>query len=234
MNRGGRRTLARGGDRRAWAAIAIGVVIFVAIAAAVRTGVTDAPDRSILLAMRLPGDLLNGRSALVGQTALDITALGSPTIVFLVVAVAAVLLSLNRRAREAVLLSGCAGVRLRELFAAASELAPAEQRRFLDEECGGQPELRRALEDLLQADESAQSNTAWQRPALNREARFTASASHSLPFDRLGPYRILERIGSGGMGVVYLAVGDYDGVHKRVAIKAIPSGGRAGIEGLRD
>jgi serine/threonine protein kinase len=113
-------------------------------------------------------------------------------------------------------------VRLRELFAAASELAPAEQRRFLDEECGGQPELRRALEDLLRADESAQSNTAWQRPALNREARFTASASHSLPFDRLGPYRILERIGSGGMGVVYLAVGDYDGVHKRVAIKAIP------------
>jgi serine/threonine protein kinase len=111
--------------------------------------------------------------------------------------------------------------KLRDLFAAASDLEPAEQVRFLDRECAGQAELRSALEDLLRADKGAESNTLWQRPALQSEARRTA-ANHKIPFDRLGPYRILERIGAGGMGVVYLAEGDYDGVLKRVAIKAIP------------
>ncbi len=111
--------------------------------------------------------------------------------------------------------------RLRELFAAASELETTERRRFLDEQCAQEPTLRRKLEALLLADEGAQSNSVWERPALQVEARHTA-ASHNLPFDRMGPYRILERIGTGGMGVVYLAEGDYDGVLKRVAIKAIP------------
>jgi undecaprenyl-diphosphatase len=101
--------LACGDSRRAWVAIALGVAIFVAIAAAVRAGITDAPDRSILLAMRLPGDLSMAGPRWLRQAALDITALGSTTIVFVVVAVAAVWLSLNRRAREVVLLSGCAG-----------------------------------------------------------------------------------------------------------------------------
>ena len=111
--------------------------------------------------------------------------------------------------------------RLRELFAAATELGSDEQQRFLDENCGDQPELRRRLEDLLQADRHARSNTGWQRSALHAEAWHTAAVPN-LPFDRMGPYRILERIGTGGMGVVYLAEGDYDGVRKRVAIKAIP------------
>jgi tetratricopeptide (TPR) repeat protein len=112
--------------------------------------------------------------------------------------------------------------RLRDLFAQVCELDPAVRNRFLDEECAGQPELRWALEDLLRADEGAQANTAWGRSALGMEARLTASAIERAPFDRLGPYHILERIGSGGMGVVYLAEGDYDGVRKRVAVKAIP------------
>jgi tetratricopeptide (TPR) repeat protein/predicted Ser/Thr protein kinase len=110
--------------------------------------------------------------------------------------------------------------RLRELFAAASELDAREQTKFLDQACQGEPELRRSLEELLRFDEDAQGNTLWQRPALESEARRTAN--NEIPFDRLGPYRILKRLGVGGMGVVYLAEGDYDGVHKRVAIKAIP------------
>ena len=111
--------------------------------------------------------------------------------------------------------------RLRDLFAAASELEPAVQQRWLDRECAGEPEMRRALEDLLRADRGAQSSTLWERSALQFEARQTMAAQQ-LPLERLGPYRILERIGAGGMGVVYLAEADYDGVRKQVAIKAIP------------
>jgi serine/threonine protein kinase len=36
--------------------------------------------------------------------------------------------------------------------------------------------------------------------------------------DRLGPYRLLERLGEGGMGVVYLAA---DSDHRKVAVKAL-------------
>ena len=110
---------------------------------------------------------------------------------------------------------------LRDLFSAASEMTVEERERFLDENYADRPELRRAVEQLLHADEEAQTNPIWRFPALDTEARRTA-ADHRAPLERLGAYRILNRIGAGGMGVVYLAESDYDGVSKQVAIKAMP------------
>ncbi|HTW63508.1 MAG TPA: serine/threonine-protein kinase [Bryobacteraceae bacterium] len=111
--------------------------------------------------------------------------------------------------------------RLRELFTAACELDDPARARFIDENCTGSPGLRKALEKLLGADRDATSRTLWNFPALHAEARHQA-AEGILPLSQLGPYRILSRIGTGGMGAVYLAERDYDDVRRQVAIKVIP------------
>lgn len=111
--------------------------------------------------------------------------------------------------------------RLRDLFAEASELDGAAQAGFLEEHCAGDKALRHAVEKLLAADREAENETLWRGSAIRAEAREQAS-EEALPFKELGPYRILSRIGSGGMGAVYLAERDYDDVRRQVAIKVIP------------
>jgi tRNA A-37 threonylcarbamoyl transferase component Bud32/tetratricopeptide (TPR) repeat protein len=109
---------------------------------------------------------------------------------------------------------------LRELFSAAIELAEPERSRFLDEHCAGSPELRDTLERLVRADLSAEAHPLWQLLAFHVEARHLAVEDQPPPCS-LGPYRILARIGSGGMGDVFLAERDYDDVRRQVAIKII-------------
>jgi serine/threonine protein kinase len=104
------------------------------------------------------------------------------------------------------------------LFDEARELRGDERRVFLE---NLPPERAAAIAELLRADEEAEASPVWQQSALHAAARRDAE-EHPVPLEAIGPYRILERIGSGGMGVVYLAEGDYDGVRKRVAIKAMP------------
>lgn len=106
-----------------------------------------------------------------------------------------------------------------ELFSTAIEMSPDERGRFLDQRCPGQPRLRRAVEDLLRASARAGEAELWKSPALVTAARQSAG---SVPFDRLGPYRVLSQIGIGGMGAVYLAERDDDGVRRRMAIKLVP------------
>jgi len=110
---------------------------------------------------------------------------------------------------------------LRDLFDTACEFEGSERESFLDRACAGQPALRAALETLLRADQGTGVDRLWRSPAALVEARHMA-AEASLPFECLGDYRILSRIGMGGMGAVYLAERDYDGVRRQVAIKIIP------------
>ena len=74
---------------------------------------------------------------------------------------------------------------------------------------------------MLSADAQVESEPLWRFPAIYTEASHL-EADAVLPFERLGPYRVLSRIASGGMGSVYLAERDYDGVRGQVAIKVIP------------
>jgi len=110
---------------------------------------------------------------------------------------------------------------IEELFSAATELDAAGRQGLLDRRCAGQPGLRRAVEELLRASGRAASEGLWKSPALVQEARRTAREGH-LPFDRLGPYQLLSCIGLGGMGAVYLAEREDDGIRRRVAIKLVP------------
>jgi eukaryotic-like serine/threonine-protein kinase len=109
---------------------------------------------------------------------------------------------------------------LRELFDAAIELTEPERGRFLDGQCTGLPGLRETLERLIRADLDADAEPLWQLPAIHSEAQHIALRGGA-PLSQLGPYRILLRIGSGGMGDVFLAERDYDGVRRQVAIKII-------------
>ena len=93
---------------------------------------------------------------------------------------------------------------LRDLFDVACELEDDARRDFLEEHCVGRPALRERIDGLLRADAEAVVDARWTFPALLCEAGRLA-AEDELPFDRIGPYRVLSRIGAGGMGTVYLA-----------------------------
>lgn len=108
---------------------------------------------------------------------------------------------------------------LLELFDAACELDEDARRRLLDRRCADRPALRARLDALFRAD--AEAGAHWYFPALFCEAGKLA-AEDDLPAEMLGPYRLLSRIGAGGMGTVYLAERDYDGAVGRAAVKVIP------------
>jgi len=110
--------------------------------------------------------------------------------------------------------------RLEELFHALSELDAAGRKQFLDANCSADPLLRDALEKLLNADQEATKTTLLNTPALHLEARDLAGRG-DLPLDRVGCYRILSRLGSGGMGIVYLADRDDGQFRMKVAVKMI-------------
>jgi serine/threonine protein kinase/tetratricopeptide (TPR) repeat protein len=98
-----------------------------------------------------------------------------------------------------------------ELLGQIMELPPAQRAGKLDELCGHDPELRRRVQALLD------HRSATAAPA---------SVAPSEPFDapaELGPYRLLELIGEGGMGSVYKAE-QREPVRRIVAIKLIKLG----------
>jgi serine/threonine protein kinase len=108
------------------------------------------------------------------------------------------------------------------VFTEALRLPPEERNRYLDEACKGDNEFRRRVEALLQAYE--QAGDFLGRPAAGMPSRATqAFPAGEKPGDRIGHYKLLQQIGEGGCGVVYMAE-QQEPVRRRVALKIIKPG----------
>jgi eukaryotic-like serine/threonine-protein kinase len=109
------------------------------------------------------------------------------------------------------------------IFAAALEL-PAEKRAdYIRDACGGDDELRKRVEALLAAHEKAGGFLA-EPAALNPKGTIVLSFPVTEKAgDKIGRYKLLQQIGEGGCGVVYMAEQE-EPVRRRVALKVIKLG----------
>src|SRR5262249_30789179 len=106
-----------------------------------------------------------------------------------------------------------------DIFCDALELASAERAAYLDRACGGDDDLRRRVERLLAAAAEAKDFLA----AGAAVAATTAGLIPETAEMAFGPYTLLEPIGEGGMGTVWLA-GQTRPVQRQVAVKLIKPG----------
>jgi serine/threonine protein kinase/WD40 repeat protein len=112
------------------------------------------------------------------------------------------------------------------VFAEALQCTSPEARTaYLDGACGTAGTLRGRVEALLRSTEVAGTFLEQPPTGLRREEDCTASAKElsEKPGDRIGRYRLLEKIGEGGCGVVYMAEQE-EPVRRRVALKVIKPG----------
>ena len=90
---------------------------------------------------------------------------------------------------------------------------------YLQKVCGANSEELRRLIDLLEVYDHERSFLESPAVAVNA----TADAPHEHPGSQIGPYKLLEQIGDGGFGVVYLAEQERP-VRRKVALKVIKPG----------
>jgi serine/threonine protein kinase/tetratricopeptide (TPR) repeat protein len=114
------------------------------------------------------------------------------------------------------------------LFEEALSRSPEERAAFLEQACAGRPDLRAAVEARLAAHipegtvGMAERITVPHVPASGAPA-FTLSASSETSGTFIGPYKLLQEIGVGGMGTVWKAE-QRQPVRRTVALKLIKAG----------
>ena len=109
-----------------------------------------------------------------------------------------------------------------EIFDAASKLPASERSVYLQSACAGDAALLARVEALLKAHEAA--GGFMEEPA--GPARKTILLTLPLdekPGDKIGRYKLLQQIGEGGCGIVYMAEQE-EPVRRRVALKVIKLG----------
>ena len=115
-------------------------------------------------------------------------------------------------------------IKLEAVFHAAMDIVSHEERElYLSEKCRHDSGLRREVDELLKSSDAADAvfeagRKACDVPKINGPAIVTEKAG-----DKIGRYKLLEQIGEGGMGVVYMAEQE-EPVRRKVAFKIIKLG----------
>jgi serine/threonine protein kinase/pimeloyl-ACP methyl ester carboxylesterase/tetratricopeptide (TPR) repeat protein len=108
-----------------------------------------------------------------------------------------------------------------DIFKRAVKLCPGRRAEYLDQACGADVELRRDIESLLGAHD-APGGLLQDDPCRTRAADDRDPIAEG-PGSLIGPYKLLQQIGEGGMGTVFMAE-QTQPVRRMVALKIIKPG----------
>ncbi len=103
----------------------------------------------------------------------------------------------------------------RSIFLAALEQTPDQWPALLDQVCGDRAELRVRVDQLLQAHQAMGS--------IHGDPASVEDSIRERPGTVLGPYKLLEQIGEGGFGIVFMAE-QHEPLHRKVALKVLKPG----------
>ena len=108
--------------------------------------------------------------------------------------------------------------RLQAIFHHAQTLPPEARADYVASECGDDDTLRVQVESMLGADEQ------WPGELVADALDQVGEAQAGLDYQTIGPYRLVRRIGVGGMGLVYLAERADGAFDRQVALKVVKKG----------
>ena len=112
----------------------------------------------------------------------------------------------------------------RSIFMQALDLDdPREQEAYLRRACGGDDRLRARVEALIRAHRAVGSFVLDRAPGADVAVTVDVPPPTERPGSLIGPYKLLEVIGEGGMGVVYMAEQAHP-IRRKVALKVIKPG----------
>ncbi len=110
--------------------------------------------------------------------------------------------------------------RVEEVLQGALDRPPRERASFLEDVCAGDEELKEEANSLICAHDAA--GDFIEQPAITHDAHILVGSVRDHNIGReIGPYKIIQRLGAGGMGEVYLA--EDSRLNRLVALKILPA-----------
>jgi serine/threonine protein kinase len=107
------------------------------------------------------------------------------------------------------------------IFKAAVKLPPEQRAAYLDQACASNAALRREIDSLLRAHDA--SGSFLQDQSSRRQLTADYEPITERPGTTIGPYKLMEQIGEGGFGLVFVAEQQHP-MRRKVALKIIKPG----------